>query len=44
MIFDKNGKKILFGNKDEDNDEDSDYLHDEEGDSIRDAEKYEMVT
>ena len=42
MIFDRKGKKILFGHTDEDNNEDSDYLPDEEDDSTGDAEKYEV--
>ena len=42
VIFDRKGKKILFGDKDEDNDEDSDYLLDEEDDRIGNIEQYEV--
>ena len=42
VIFDRKGKKILLGDKDEHNDEDSDYLPDEEDDSIGHAEQYEV--
>jgi len=42
VIFYRKGKKIMFGDKDEDNDEYSDYLHDEDDNSIGGIEQYEV--
>ena len=42
VFFDRKRKKFLFGDKNEDNDEDSNYLPDKEDDSIEDAEHYEV--